>query len=169
MAGNVRYLESNLHRIRTNPKLVYSQKENKMFTVLSNTRKTNLYLIVALAIALVVILGLAVVPSIAAPKAAVIPVTGIAESPDYYQRHPELSVPAEIPAAEMSDYFQRHNTQSIEIPVTGLSASPDYFQRHPELNAPAGVGIAVDMSDYFLRHPALPTEDTDLSDYFLRH
>ena len=47
-----------------------------MFTVLSNTRNSNLYIITALGIALVVFLTLAVVPSIAAPKPAVIPVTG---------------------------------------------------------------------------------------------
>lgn len=47
-----------------------------MFTVLSNTRNSNLYIITALAITLVVFLTLAVVPSIAAPEPAVIPVTG---------------------------------------------------------------------------------------------
>ena len=47
-----------------------------MFTVLSNTRNSNLYIIIALAITLVVFLTLVVVPSIAAPKPAVIPVTG---------------------------------------------------------------------------------------------
>ena len=46
-----------------------------MFTVLSNTRNSNLYIITALGIALVVFLTLAVVPSIAAPKPALIPVT----------------------------------------------------------------------------------------------
>ena len=47
-----------------------------MFTVLSNTRNSNLYIITALAIMLVVFLTLAVAPSIAAPKPAIIPVTG---------------------------------------------------------------------------------------------
>jgi hypothetical protein len=47
-----------------------------MNTVLSNTRNANLYIITALAITLVVFLTLAVVPSIAAPQPAVIPVTG---------------------------------------------------------------------------------------------
>src|SRR5688572_16224470 len=47
-----------------------------MNTVLSNTRNANLYIITALAIVLVVFLTLAVVPSIAAPEPAVIPVTG---------------------------------------------------------------------------------------------
>jgi hypothetical protein len=47
-----------------------------MFTVLSNTRNSNLYIILALAISLVVILVLGVAPSVAAPKPVVIPLTG---------------------------------------------------------------------------------------------
>ena len=47
-----------------------------MFTVLSNTRNANLYIITALAIMVVVLLTFAVVPSIAAPKPAIIPATG---------------------------------------------------------------------------------------------
>jgi hypothetical protein len=97
-----------------------------MFTVLSNTRKTNLYLIIALTIALVVILSLAVVPTIAAPRSAVIPVTGVSEYADYFQRHPELSVPA-----------------GASIDTT------DYFVRHPELLTSRE---SIDLSDYFLRH-----------------
>src|SRR5574339_376928 len=89
MARNVRYCRDVLGRIGLTLEVIHSQKEFEMFTVLSNIRNTNLYLIAALAIALVAILSLAVVPSIAAPKAALIPVTGIAESPDYYQRHQE--------------------------------------------------------------------------------
>ena len=145
-----------------------------MFTGLSNTRNTNLYLIAALAITLVVILSLAVVPSIAAPKAAVIPVTGIAESPDYYQRHPELRVPGAGTGDMAGDFYLRHKEwtvgiQAAAIPVTGISESPDYFQRHPELHVPAG--LEIDMSDFFVRHPELrtPIESDDLSDYFLRH
>jgi hypothetical protein len=104
----------------------HSQKETKMFTVLSNIRNTNLYIIVALAITLVVILAFAVAPSIAAPRFAVIPVTGISEYADFYQRHPELRAPA-----------------SLTIETT------DYFVRHPELRTPAE---SDDLSDYFLRH-----------------
>jgi hypothetical protein len=51
-------------------------KETKMFTVLSNTRNASLYIITALAIMVVVLLTFAVVPSIAAPKPAIIPATG---------------------------------------------------------------------------------------------
>ena len=47
-----------------------------MFTVLSNTRNSNLYLIVALATALVAVLAFAVVPAISAPELAIIPETG---------------------------------------------------------------------------------------------
>ena len=47
-----------------------------MNTVLSNTRNTNMYIVVALAITLVVLLTFAVAPSITAPRPAVIPVTG---------------------------------------------------------------------------------------------
>jgi len=47
-----------------------------MFTVLSNTRNANLYIITALGIMVVVLLTFAVVPSIAAPKPAIIPATG---------------------------------------------------------------------------------------------
>lgn len=47
-----------------------------MFTVLSNTRNANLYIIVALATVLVVILTFAVAPSIAAPQPVIIPETG---------------------------------------------------------------------------------------------
>jgi hypothetical protein len=46
-----------------------------MFTVLSNTRNANLYLITALAIVLVVLLTFAVVPAIATPKPASVPIT----------------------------------------------------------------------------------------------
>ena len=47
-----------------------------MFTVLSNTRNSNMYIVLALAITLVVLLTFAVAPSIAAPKPALSPVTG---------------------------------------------------------------------------------------------
>jgi|GEM_PF-3761842 len=46
-----------------------------MFTVLSNTRNSNLYIITALAIMIVVLLTFAVVPSIPVPQRAAIPET----------------------------------------------------------------------------------------------
>jgi hypothetical protein len=47
-----------------------------MFTVLSNTRNTNLYIVIALAITLVVFLAFAGLPSIAVTESISIPVTG---------------------------------------------------------------------------------------------
>jgi hypothetical protein len=47
-----------------------------MFTVLSNARNANLYIITALAIMLIVLLTFAMVPSIAVPEPAIIPATG---------------------------------------------------------------------------------------------
>src|SRR6266508_4459109 len=55
-------------------------EETEMFTVLSNTRNSNLYLISAVAIMIVVLLTLAVVPSIAVRGPAIIPVTGVQSS-----------------------------------------------------------------------------------------
>jgi hypothetical protein len=78
---------------------------------------------------------------------AVIPVTGEQAFPDYFQRHPELTVPS----------------------VIGIGAS-DYFQRHPALIAPAAV--SVDTTDYFFRHPELSGTsggNVDLTDYYFRH
>jgi hypothetical protein len=66
---------------------------------------------------------------------------------DYYQRHPELTVPSLI----------------------GQGAS-DYFQRHPELTAPAEA--ALDTTDYYFRHlelQGLSISDRDMTDYFFRH
>jgi len=47
-----------------------------MFTVFSNTRNSNMYIVIALAITLVVLLTFAVAPSIPEPRPALIPVTG---------------------------------------------------------------------------------------------
>ncbi|RPJ25063.1 MAG: hypothetical protein EHM33_15785 [Chloroflexi bacterium] len=126
-----------------------------MFTVLSNTRNTNLYVIVALAIALVVILSFTFAPAISAPEPVLVPVTGLSEaSSDYYQRHPELRASAAIISDVTDDLYLRHpewiNTvQNAGIPVTGALEASDYFQRHAELRAPIETD---DLSDYFLRH-----------------
>ena len=86
---------------------------------------------------------------------------------DYYERQAAMNV------AEAADFFQRHadsvSVQQAAIPKTGSSEASDYFQRHSEMISPAG--LAVDLTDYFLRHPELsgPTDTIDLSDYFLRH
>jgi len=55
-----------------------------------------------------------------------IPVTGDLAYPDYYQRHPELSVRAEA-----------------------ALDTTDYFFRHPELMASAR---SIDLTDYHFRH-----------------
>jgi hypothetical protein len=92
-----------------------------MFTVLSNTRNFNLYLIAALAIMMVVLLTFAVAPATSAPNPVLAPVSGFSETgSDYYQRHPEL----------------RASVQDAARPVTDNSEGSDYFQRHPELSAP---------------------------------
>lgn len=145
-----------------------------MFTVLSNTRNSNLYLIAAVAVAAIVLTSFAVAPAISASKPAGVPVASNSEaSSDYFLRHPELSISA-VPAAVMnSDFYQRHpewtsNGENM-VPVTGNTDLSDYFLRHSELSAPTG--STIDTADYFLRHPELrpSAPSTDLSDYFLRH
>jgi hypothetical protein len=76
----------------------------------------------------------------------VIPITGASAFPDYFQRHPELTVPS----------------------ILGLDAS-DYFMRHPKLSASANV--SVDMTDYYFRQAASqpPSRNIDPTDYFFRH
>ena len=99
-----------------------------MFTVLTNTRSSSLYLIGALAATIVIILTLAVVPAISAPERVIVPAGSNASeaNSDYFQRHPQSSLPA----------------------VTSVETA-DYFLRHPE-SRPAG--LQTDLSDYFLRH-----------------
>jgi hypothetical protein len=46
-----------------------------MFTVLPNTRNSNLYLLIALAVAFIAILAFTVIPSIGTPNSAYIPAT----------------------------------------------------------------------------------------------
>lgn len=113
-----------------------------MFTVLSNTRNFNLYLIAALAIMMVILLSFAVAPAISDPKPVLVPAGGISQpASDYYQRHPELRLPVAVVVDRTGDFYQRHpewasNVQNVAIPVTANSEASDYFQRHPELSAP---------------------------------
>ena len=119
-----------------------------MFTVLSNTRNSSLYLIAALAIA-VVLLTLVAAPSISVPQTSRVPVTGLAEAgSDYYQRHPELRLASPGLADSTADFYLRHRDWTI-APVTLNAGASDYFQRHPELRTP---GTTIDLSDYFQRH-----------------
>lgn len=168
-----------------------------MFTVLSNTRSSNLYLIAVLAVMAAVLLTFTVIPAISAPGAAAVPVSRVSDNTsDFYLRHPELSI-AGLPAAEMqSDFYQRHpewvmDAQVAAIPVTGAPEGSDYFERHSDLslaaaNTPnagadfylrhpewtiAPLAINAEASDYFERHSDMSASagTADLSDYFLRH
>lgn len=104
-----------------------------MFTALSNTRKTNLYLIIALAIVLIAILSLAVIPSIAAPKPAGIPITGVSDYADYYQRHPELSMPAGT-SIDTTDYFMRHPEMRTQPKSNDLMTCQRTFSSNSRTN-----------------------------------
>jgi hypothetical protein len=143
-----------------------------MFTVLSNTRNSNLYLIAALAVMAIVLVTFSLAPKISTSQAATVPVTELsAAGSDYYQRHLDLRAPA---AGLNGDFALRHPewmtvAHIVAIPVTGGAESLDYFQRHPELLMPAV--ITADTADYFTRHPELrpSVPSTNLSDYFQRH
>jgi hypothetical protein len=145
-----------------------------MFTVLSNTRNSNLYLIAALATVIVVLLTFAIAPAISAPNPVLVPVTGSSETmSDYFQRHPELNQLAVVSADRAGDFSLRHpewtlSVQNAAIPMGGTFEASDYFQRHPELSLPAA--SSADLSDYSARHPELRIPAMiDLSDYFQRH
>jgi hypothetical protein len=124
-------------------------KETKMFTVLSNTRNSNLYIAAALAMAIAVLLVLFAVPAISAPRASLVPVTSLSQAgSDYYQRHSELRPASPSPASVTADFYLRHRDWTL-APVTLNAVASDYFQRHPELRTPAG---STDLSDFFQRH-----------------
>ena len=57
---------------------------------------------------------------------AVIPVTGNAAFPDYYQRHPELSVSVEF-STDTTDYFFR---QAALLKSRQMIDLTDYYFRH---------------------------------------
>ncbi len=123
------------------------------------TNKLSKLFLMVLAIAIVLV----TVSFAASPKI-------IQPYPDYALRHPGgLVIPVNSNLdTRGSDYYQRHPELSVPA-VLGLGAS-DYFQRHPELITPAGA--AVDMTDYFFRHPELSgasLKNVDLTDYFFRH
>ena len=90
--------------------------------------------------------------------------------PDYALRHPgEVIIPVtDNQDTTGSDYFQRHPELSLPS-LIGQGAS-DYFQRHPELISLAE--RSSDTTDYFFRHlelQGLSITDPDLTDYFFRH
>jgi hypothetical protein len=57
---------------------------------------------------------------------AVIPATGASDFPDYYQRHPELSVPLEL-STDTTDYFFRHAT--VLKPTQMIDLTDYYFRQ----------------------------------------
>lgn len=126
-----------------------------MFTVLSKTRNSNLYLIAALMVMAVVLFTFAVIPSISAPGPAAVTATDLSGArSDYHERHPELKMPGVIVIDATGDFFLRHpewagTIQTVAIPVTGSAELSDYFERHSELRTPAE---STDVSDYFQRH-----------------
>jgi hypothetical protein len=71
---------------------------------------------------------------------------------DFSLRHPEWTISvqnATIPMTgilEASDYFQRYSAQQAPLAAVELT---DYFARHPELSV---LTPSTDLSDYFLRH-----------------
>ena len=109
-----------------------------MFTVLSNARNANLFLIGAVALVVVTLFALMVVPAISAPQPARAAVPRLSEAgSDYYLRHAELRVSEALAAYIASDFYLRHpewagNLQKATIPVTGKTDMSDYFQRHNE-------------------------------------
>lgn len=108
---------------------------------MSTNRKLNLFIISTLAVALV-ILAFAVAPSAAAPTINADP------SADYYQRHSELGNPSVGKAVNFSgsDWYQRHDAETASILAVDTT---DYFLRHSES---LGVKVqSVDTTDYYVR------------------
>jgi hypothetical protein len=68
---------------------------------------TALYVLIAMAVLVTVILAFSLVPAITVRDPVAIPITGISAFPDYAQRHPELTMPMSVPV-DTTDYFFRH-------------------------------------------------------------
>jgi hypothetical protein len=125
-----------------------------MFTVLSKTRNSNLYLIVALIVMAAMLLTFAIVQTVSAPRPTAVPAMDVsAAESDYYERHPELKAPGAAVVDLPDDFSLRHpdwiNTvQNVGVPVTGALEASDYFQRHPELNVSAAdLGVSTPSSN----------------------
>jgi len=113
-----------------------------MFTVLSNTRNSNLYLIVALAIIAIVILTLAMAPSISLHNSAVIPVTGAQSSnPALAFRRGEWTTGASAAQAYLD---QRYGEQHLGKAIDPQAAYLEF--RHGEQTT--GVNAAQAYLDY---------------------
>jgi len=76
-------------------------------------------------------------------------------SADFALRHPEWTLNVQnavIPVTgvlETADYFQRHPGLNLSMPAASTADLTDYFVRHPELRT---VNTTIDLSDYFQRH-----------------
>ncbi len=131
-----------------------------MFTVLSNTRSSNLFLIGALAIVVITLLILAVVPAISVPQPAAAPAARLSEAgSDYYERHPDVRVSTALGTDNTGDFYLRHpewasNVETAAISLAGKYEGSDYFQRHPELSA---AGVATPLAES-LETPGLACE-----------
>jgi hypothetical protein len=97
-----------------------------MFTVLSNTRNSNLYLIAALAIIIVALLTLAITPSISLHSAVAIPITGAQDSHLDFRRGEWTTGASAYQAYLAQRYGEQHQGKV-------LSAEAAYLeQRHGE-------------------------------------
>ncbi|HLO33259.1 MAG TPA: hypothetical protein VK249_29190 [Anaerolineales bacterium] len=109
-----------------------------MFTVLSNTRNSNLYLMAVLAIVVAALLTLAIAPSISLHNSTAIPVTG-AQNADLAFRRGEWTTGASAYQAYLDQrYGEQHlgkapNPQAAYIEfrhgeqTTGVSAAKAYL------------------------------------------
>jgi hypothetical protein len=111
-----------------------------MFTVLSNTRNSNLYLIAALAIMVVVLLTVAIAPSISLHSPAVIQVTG-AQNIDLAFRRGEWTTGA---SANQAYLDQRYGEQHLGLAIDAQAAYQEF--RHGEQTT--GVSAAKAYLDY---------------------
>jgi cell division protein FtsW (lipid II flippase) len=110
-----------------------------MNTVLSNTRNSNLYLIVALAVMTVVLLIFAIAPSISLRSSAVIPVTG-AQNINLEFRRGEWTTGASAYQAYLDQrYGEQHQGKAIDAQAaylefrqgeqtTGVNAANAYIE-----------------------------------------
>jgi hypothetical protein len=110
-----------------------------MFTVIPNTRNSNLYLIVALAIISLALLSLAVAPSISLRSSAVIPVTG-GQNSDLAFRRSEWTTGASVYQAYLDQrYGEQHQGKAPDPQAaylefrhgeqtTGLNAASAYLE-----------------------------------------
>ncbi len=111
-----------------------------MFTVLSNTRNSNLYLISALAILVVILLTFAIAPSITASAPSIIPVTG-AQNINLEFRRGEWTAGA---SANQAYLDQRYGEQHQGLAIDAQAAYLEF--RHGEQMT--GVNAANAYLDY---------------------